>query len=104
MNKKAIILFVFAVGILFLLQSDAAFSYVEKKDGKIYIVDHPGERWDVTQAKSIGFKPEKFQCGIHNGKVSWAYRASILKDGFRGSILRIPDGGNGTKTPGNQVA
>ena len=35
------------------------------KDGKkIYIVDRHGERWDVTQAKSVGFKPERFQYGI----------------------------------------
>ena len=35
------------------------------KDGKkVYIVDRHGERWDVTQAKSVGFKPERFQYGI----------------------------------------
>lgn len=35
------------------------------RDGKkVYIKDYTGERWDVTQAKSIGFKPELFQYGI----------------------------------------
>ena len=31
---------------------------------KIYISDRRGERWDITQAVSIGFKPEKFQFGL----------------------------------------
>jgi hypothetical protein len=35
------------------------------KDGKkSYIVDRHGEKWDVTQAKSVGFSPERFQYGI----------------------------------------
>lgn len=34
-------------------------------EGKtIYIVDRTGERWDVTQAKSLGFVPSRFQYGI----------------------------------------
>lgn len=37
---------------------------VVREGGKIYIVDKTGYRWDVTQAESIGFKPEKFQYGI----------------------------------------
>jgi hypothetical protein len=34
------------------------------KGGNTYIQDQTGERWDVTKAESIGFKPEKFQYGI----------------------------------------
>jgi hypothetical protein len=41
-----------------------ALSFVLKKGDKTYIVDQRGERWDVTQAKSIGFRPERFQYGI----------------------------------------
>ena len=37
---------------------------VEKDDGRIYIVDQHGERWDVTQAETLGFEPRKFQYGI----------------------------------------
>jgi hypothetical protein len=48
---------------LFLLREDA-FSYVVKEKGKTYIVDRNGYRWDVTQAESIGFRPEGFQYGI----------------------------------------
>ena len=31
---------------------------------KIYISDRRGEQWDITQAVSIGFKPENFQFGL----------------------------------------
>ena len=34
------------------------------KGEKVYIQDRTGVQWDVTQAKSIGFKPENFQYGI----------------------------------------
>ncbi len=37
---------------------------VVKEYGKVYIVDQRGERWEVTQAKSMGFDPEGFQYGI----------------------------------------
>ncbi len=32
--------------------------------GRTYIVDLRGERWDVTQATGMGFKPELFRHGI----------------------------------------
>jgi hypothetical protein len=41
-----------------------AFSRVIEDGDKTYIVDLHGERWDVTQARSIGFDPERFQHGI----------------------------------------
>ncbi|MBI4849658.1 MAG: DUF3179 domain-containing protein [Nitrospirae bacterium] len=37
---------------------------VVREDGKTYIVDKTGYKWDVTQAESIGFKPDKFQYGM----------------------------------------
>jgi hypothetical protein len=37
---------------------------VLEEDGKVYIVDMLGERWDVTQARGIGFEPAKFQFGL----------------------------------------
>lgn len=37
---------------------------VVKEDGKVYIVDRTGERWDVTQAQSLGFDPGGFQYGV----------------------------------------
>jgi hypothetical protein len=49
---------------LFFLQSGTAYSYRSRARDKIYIVDQTGEKWDVTQAKSIGFDPHRFQYGI----------------------------------------
>ena len=37
---------------------------VIQKDYRVYIQDQTGIQWDVTQAKSLGFKPENFQYGI----------------------------------------
>ena len=41
-----------------------AFSKAIEENGKSYIVDLHGERWDVTQARSLGFDPERFRHGI----------------------------------------
>jgi hypothetical protein len=41
-----------------------SFSKVIEEKGKTYIVDRHGERWDVTQALSIGFVPQRFKHGI----------------------------------------
>ena len=41
-----------------------AHSFVLREKGETYIVDRTGERWNVTQAKSLGFRPERFQYGI----------------------------------------
>ena len=49
--------------ICFFIDGFAA-SFVIWEGDKTYIVDRTGERWDVTQAKSIGFRPEQFQYGI----------------------------------------
>ena len=43
---------------------ETAFSNVRHEEGKIYIIDRTGYKWDVTQAATLGFKPEKFQYGI----------------------------------------
>ena len=32
--------------------------------GKTYIVDRTGERWDITQARSLGFQAEHFEFGL----------------------------------------
>lgn len=47
-----------------LMLTGFTFSKVMQENGKDYIVDLHGERWDVTQAKSIGFNPERFRHGI----------------------------------------
>ena len=47
-----------------LMLTGFTFSKAIQENGRSYIVDLHGERWDVTQAKSIGFDPERFRHGI----------------------------------------
>jgi hypothetical protein len=47
------------LGLILVIALSQAFSKVIEEKGKIYIVDRHGERWDVTQAVSIGFKPHQ---------------------------------------------
>jgi hypothetical protein len=64
MFTKALYLRIILLSFTLLLLSAIAYPYVLRESDKTYIVDQTGERWDVTQAKSIGFKPERFQYGI----------------------------------------
>jgi hypothetical protein len=34
------------------------------EEGKTYMVDRTGERWDTTQARTLGFQPEHFEFGL----------------------------------------
>jgi hypothetical protein len=52
------------LGALYLSTHEIGSSAVLKEAEKIYIVDRTGERWDVTQAVSLGFNPEGFQFGL----------------------------------------
>lgn len=51
-------------GILYFSTHEIGSSAVLKEAEKVYIVDRTGERWDVTQAVSLGFNPEGFQHGL----------------------------------------
>jgi len=51
--------------VLFYFATHETGSSVVLKDAeKIYIVDRTGERWDVTQAVSLGFDPDGFEFGL----------------------------------------
>lgn len=39
-------------------------AWVVNDGDRVYIKDRTGYRWDVTQAKELGFKPKRFQYGI----------------------------------------
>ena len=58
------ILQIVVLGVVFAIVLSQAFSRVIQEKGKTYIVDLHGERWDVSQALTIGFKPHRFQHGI----------------------------------------
>ena len=64
MNKKAHTAFLSLIALAVFFASAWGSPEVLRVGDKTYIVDRYGERWDVTQAKSIGFKPERFQYGI----------------------------------------
>ncbi len=87
------------------LVSGTALSFVKKEGDKTFIVDQTGESWDVTQAESIGFKPERFQYGIGRnaftplddselkdnvGSVSGNLRILGVDDGSRAQAYSIP--------------
>ena len=55
------VLFVFATVVLV---SQSSGTQAIKEGGQVYIVDQTGERWDITQAVSIGFDPRYFEFGI----------------------------------------
>ncbi|MCP4623234.1 MAG: hypothetical protein GY850_06845 [bacterium] len=60
------------------------FSRAIEENGKSYIVDLHGERRDVTQAKSLGFDPEKFRHGIgRNAVMGSSLRLTFVKDSGR---------------------
>ncbi len=58
------------------------------KGQKVYIEDQDGERWDVTQSKSLGFKPERFQYGIGRNAFTPLDDSSLSDDSS--AVLRNP--------------
>ena len=64
MFRKVIISKIILLVLILGIALSQAFSRVIEEKGKTYIVDRHGERWDVTQARSIGFEPHRFQHGI----------------------------------------
>ncbi len=64
MRKNKLSSFTLFLCLAYFISSGTAFSLVLQETDKIYIVDQTGERWDVTEAKSIGFDPHRFQYGI----------------------------------------
>ena len=65
MSRKILLLIIFILTMIVTqISSGFTFSKAIQENGRSYIVDLHGERWDVTQAKSIGFDPERFRHGI----------------------------------------
>jgi len=96
MMRRPFIFLIIFLGAALIFVSISSAAYVLKKGGKTYIKDQTGERWDVTQAKTLGFKPEWFQYGI--GKNAFTpLDDSYLSDGsssnFQNSrVIGIADG------------
>jgi hypothetical protein len=63
MKKKASVL----LGILFFCSTfslNNGHCLVIKEKDRTFLVDMTGEKWDISQAVSIGFDPVKFQFGL----------------------------------------
>ena len=56
-------------------------------NGHTYLIDQTGERWDITQAKSIGFEPRHFEFGIGRN----AFRPLNESDWSTGVDNNIPN-------------
>ena len=80
MFRKIKILQIVVFGISFAVVLSPAFSKVIEEKGKTYIVDWHGERWDVSQAMTIGFKPHRFQHGIGRDAFSPLDDSQLSKD------------------------
>ena len=63
-SKTPFVLLPLLLGIMYVATHKFGSSAVVKEAGKTYIVDRTGERWDVTQAVSMGFDPEGFEFGL----------------------------------------
>jgi hypothetical protein len=59
--QRAVIL---AFTLIFWVTGSGYAAWVVTENGKVYIEDRTGERWDVTQVQQLGFIPQKFQYGI----------------------------------------
>jgi Trk-type K+ transport system membrane component len=88
--KKALFYFIATLVIGIFLFNYNGFSSVLKEGEKTYIVDRTGEKWDITQAVSIGFKPKNFQYGIGRNAFT-PLDESFLTDNTKGvsSNLRV---------------
>ena len=73
-----------------------AFSKVVHEGDSTYIVDRHGERWDVSQSRSLGFMPERFQHGIGRNAFTPLDDSSLKDTGETASqslrVIGISDG------------
>jgi hypothetical protein len=73
----------------------AAAQIIEEK-GYTYLIDQTGERWDITQAVSIGFEPREFEFGIGRNafrplsESDWSNRGEPNFRNFR--VIGVTDG------------
>lgn len=63
-NRTKLIGIVAIMGLVGMVPAVQSPADVIRQDDRVFIVDRTGERWDVTQAVSIGFDPHGFQFGI----------------------------------------
>lgn len=57
-------------------------SFVIEKGDRTYIVDQHNEKWDITEARTLGFKPRHFQYGIGRNVFQTLDDSSLTDDHF----------------------
>ena len=70
---------------IFFLACTVSFSEVIRKNGKTFIRDRKGEKWEITQAVSIGFRPHHFEYGLGRNAFS-----PLDDSHLRNATKRIP--------------
>jgi hypothetical protein len=80
MIKKPIV-FILILGIIGYLGTMVLAQRVDNKDGKYHLVDQYNESWDISQAVSLGFKPEHFQYGIGRNTIKPVDDTSLSDQG-----------------------
>ena len=84
MNKLLYVLIILVL--LSCSESSLVNPYVLRDINKTQIVDRKGERWDVTQATSLGFWADKFQYGIGRNAFVPLDDSNLSKD-----ISKVPN-------------
>lgn len=96
-SKKNISLYcIIIILLLSLVLIQGAAAVVITDNGNTYLVDQTGERWDITQAVSLGFEPRYFEFGIGRnafrplGDSDWSNDTDSNAGNFR--VIGIADG------------
>ena len=64
LSRTPIVLLALLLVVFYFSIHETSSSVVIEENERIYIVDRTGERWDVTQAVSLGFDPDGFDFGL----------------------------------------
>ena len=72
----------FIVILLISLFPSLAASSALEKGGRTYIIDQHKEKWDITEAMTLGFKPRNFQYGIGKNAFQTLDDSSLTDDHF----------------------
>jgi hypothetical protein len=95
MRRNVLISGIFFMSVFCFIQTGETAAFVTREKGKALIIDQTGEKWDVTQATSIGFDPHRFQYGIGRNAFT-PLNDSHLKDtpsfSRRYRVIGIADG------------
>jgi hypothetical protein len=97
MRTKSFLCLTFVLTAVCLVEIPPSKGEVIREGGKTYIVDRTGYRWDVTQAVSLGFKPEGFQFGIGKNAFTTLDNTDLAEDGYSLSgserVIGLAEGG-----------